>query len=434
MGAIKIPRYDDKCALCRVHDANKTGSHLAPNFMIHSAFSFDGKGKRFREIAIRHNLNGFSQKIYYGSEVSPEAITADLGHEITDEELEENTNSLECDYLFCSRCEDRFGMLETEYAQFYNNGKNVDSKIAYLFWLSVFWRMCVGRMSIFMKGEDEFEIREILDKFITTKEDIMACAEDMGDWGYVLWRTKGIQKGDSGIFGTRTEHAPYMIILNDMVVLLIREVSKLNANISYAGWQIELDGINTYKEEEIIVNEISLQEFALFKRFVIDEAFNVGWGPSSEKVKLDIREKDRSEGKLHSVDEEDELIEEAGLSDEEVGIQCNIRNLYKFHLAELKRFWFMKKRKPYNILKDRSMFVFPFDIENYKRDLLKYHRLNGDISNMPLVDVYMDKSYWKGKKGYREKIIFFNSMIEELREKGYTDNDINDNLRTKEII
>lgn len=50
-------RQDDNCALCRERVADKTGSHLAPNFMIHKIFSFDGKGNRDREIATRVALN-----------------------------------------------------------------------------------------------------------------------------------------------------------------------------------------------------------------------------------------------------------------------------------------------------------------------------------------------------------------------------------------
>ena len=172
MPALKIPRYDEDCALCRVVKADKTGSHLAPNFLVHGAFSFDGKGGRFREIVARDNLNTQSRWLYYGQEVSPEAISVDRGRSLTDEELEGNINVLECDNLFCSRCEARFALLESEYAKFYRGEKAaVNARVAYLFWLSVFWRMGVGRMSIFLDGEDEFAMREIaLDSINTYKK------------------------------------------------------------------------------------------------------------------------------------------------------------------------------------------------------------------------------------------------------------------------
>ena len=433
MAAIKIPRYDENCALCRKVKANKTGSHLAPNFLIHGAFSFDGKGKRFREIATRENLNTLSRDVFYGQEVSPDAIAADLGHEMSDEEIDNNINVLECDNLFCTGCENRFGILETEYAKFYNGEKSsINSKVAYLFWLSVFWRMCVGHMSIFLDGEDEFKMREILDKNITNLSDISQSTDDMGDFGYVLWRTKGIRKGFSGVIGTRTEHSPYMVVINDIVILLISSVSQLNENFTYAGWEISLDSINTYKEGDVSVNEITLEEFARLKRFVMDESLEVGWGPLREKVELDCREHDRSNGRLHSVDDESRLIEKARKADEIMGRpDFTVRNLAAFHFAELKRHWFARKNVKYDILQDENMFIFPFDIENYRNDLFRYYNKNNDISSMPLVDLYMPKKYWKNKKRFNESQLHFDLLIDLLEDHGYTDNDIKDNLRTK---
>lgn len=433
MSAIKIPRYDENCALCRKVKADKTGSHLAPNFLIHGAFSFDGKGKRFREIVARENLNGRDRPIFYGQDVSPDAIGADLGHEMTDDEIANNINILECDYLFCSNCEKRFGILETEYAQFYRGEKkDINPKVSYLFWLSVFWRMCIGHMSIFLKGEDEFNMREILDRHITTIPDISRSSADMGDFGYVLWRTKGIKKGFSGIFGTRTEKSPYMIIVNDMVVLLVAELSKLRDSFTYAGWEISLDSINTYKKEEVITTEISLEDFALLKRFVIDESFEVGWGPLREKVELDCREHDRSNNRLHSVEKESELIAAARYIDERLKKPAfRIRNCSVFHFADLKRHWFTRQHKKYDILQDENMFIFPFDIENYKMDLLRYYNQRNNISCMPMVDVYMPKKYWENKKGYFNTQVYFEELVDALKAEGYTDNDIMDNLRTK---
>lgn len=140
MPAIRIPRYDDNCALCRNAKADKTGSHLAPNFLIHGAFSFDGKGRRFREIVARENLNSQDRPVFYGPEVPPDAIMADLGHEMTDDEIEDNTKLLECDYLFCSNCENRFGILEEAYASFYKGEK----KTSILRWHTCFGFLYFG--------------------------------------------------------------------------------------------------------------------------------------------------------------------------------------------------------------------------------------------------------------------------------------------------
>lgn len=98
----------------------------------------------------------------------------------------------------------------------------------------------------------------------------------------------------------------------------------------------------------MLVNEISLEEFARLKRFVLDESLKAGWGRLSEMVKLDCRERDRSSGKLHSVEKETELIEAARLVDGEQGRpELVIRNLDVFFFGDVKRHWFARKGSGY---------------------------------------------------------------------------------------
>lgn len=435
MAGLKVDRYDSRCALCRVADADKPGSHLAPNFMIHSMYSFDGKGPRNREISMRDGLNWGGRQIYYGRDVSPEAINADHGGDLTEEEIEENVNNLVCDNLFCKPCEDRFGILETYYSAYYTGWKQeqVNSRMAYLFWLSVFWRMCVGRMAIFLKEEDEFEMRRILHENVTTQKEIEKSSCDLGDFGYILWRVKGLQKGDSGIFGTRREQSPYMIILNDMVVLLVAEASKFRKKFEYAGWHIEKDDFNTFDCEGEVVNEISLEEFARLKRFVIDESKRFGWGAAQEKAKVHLRETDRTAGKLHSLglNEERELLRLAKIEDDEEGSPIYLRNMYKFSAAEIKEYACIQNGVEYDILKDRNMFMFSFDIEDYKDDVKQYIRMGEDISGIPYVDKLFDKRYWEGKDGYLRKKEHIKEAYEKFVADGYTFEDFMNNLRSK---
>lgn len=48
-----------------MNDANEVGSHMAPNFMIHLAFSFDGNGPRDREIVAREHINDEWRPVYF---------------------------------------------------------------------------------------------------------------------------------------------------------------------------------------------------------------------------------------------------------------------------------------------------------------------------------------------------------------------------------
>ena len=426
MSALRINRYDTRCALCRNSEATKTGSHIVPNLLLQSMFSFDGKAKRDREISMRECLNQEGTSIFYGRDVKPEAIEADHGAPLSDDELDNNVNNLEVDYLFCPGCESRFGILETEYAKFYQDEKYcIHPRVAYLFWLSVFWRMTVGRTSIFMSGEDEFEIRKILDENITSIPKIINSTNDMGDYGIVLWRTTGLMKGDSGVIGTRTEHAPYLIITNDMIVMLVKQVSWLKRDIHYAGWTISPDSINTYNDEDVYVTEITNEDFARFQDFIVEESFEAGWGKHREAVELDIREQERTEGQLHCVPDERKRLDEArGLDNQEGKPVFNFRNARRFQLARWKQYCAEQIGIKYDCLRDRTLFLFQYRLDNYVSDLRKAAKSGYDVSHLPYVEKYLPEYQWKGRKGYQEQMRMYAEMTQKAKEHGMTLEDI----------
>lgn len=416
---IEIPRMDSDCALCRGREANEVGSHLAPNFIIHKAFSFDGKGGRDREISYRSHLNDPWRPSYYGRSVSAEAIEADLGHPMTDEEIEANNNILVCDHLFCKDCEKWFGVLETEYARFYSKGLSISPRIAYLFWLSVFWRMSVGYMSILMDIHDELAIRKILQDNLLTKEEIEASDSDLGDFGFVVWHTDGIIKGDSGIFGTRTRHCPYIIILNDLVVALVKDEGKRH-QIGYRS--VSSDYVNSWADDDIYVGELSLEEFARMKRWIIDESKRAGFGKEREKLDRNYQEIWRNAG---------EVIEWATYKAEEEYARSvdgiydgdELRNFYRFWGAELKAHAAARLGQDYRILTDRSLFLFKFDIENYKSDLLKYVRKGISISKFPYAAKLMPPKYID-RKEVESLDRLCEETIDDLLDKGFSFEDI----------
>lgn len=72
---------------------------------------------------------------FYGREVPELRFAQGEGKtEVSDEDLAKNINQLEYDNEFCSSCEDRFGILESAYSQFYNGQqKKISPRVAYLF-------------------------------------------------------------------------------------------------------------------------------------------------------------------------------------------------------------------------------------------------------------------------------------------------------------
>ncbi len=95
------------CVLCQKREADKTGSHIVPAFMLVSLI-----GKRNKEIGFQISSKGYVNK-YIGREVSAETISELLDRELTDEDIESNENLFTVDNLLCTECENRLGVIES---------------------------------------------------------------------------------------------------------------------------------------------------------------------------------------------------------------------------------------------------------------------------------------------------------------------------------
>jgi hypothetical protein bacD2_05890 len=364
---------------------------MVSNLLTAVTFSFDGKTKRDREIVELYHINNPEDNaIYYGSQVAPEKIAEDLGHEITDEELEKNTNLLCYDNIFCYQCENRFGVLETTYGEYYKGLKNdINPRIAYLFWLSVYWRMAIGYMGIFMDGEDEFALRDILNKNIHSYNEIINSKEKLGDYGYIIFRVKdGIIKGDSGILGTRTPHCPYVILVADYVVALFNNYKKLHSKVHIFNWEIYKEDIST-PDKPFDYIEISIEEFYEFRDNIIDNGYNEGLGAEREKLARKIRKYERSQGKPVNKYEVKKLMDMAHLVDSE-NVHLRVRKLYRFEAAYMKMIEAQKNGISYDFLKDRQLMLNQEDINNYIVDLQNLRKHNHSIDGFPFAKEFLE--------------------------------------------
>ena len=115
---------NDTCLLCQESQNLCTGSHLAPHFIVGSIFSFDGSRDRDKEIVNEETIASLKKEKKWGSRVDPDAIDPIFGEDIPeDEKTEHKQNALTRDYLFCKRCEDRFGYIENAYSALFTNRK-----------------------------------------------------------------------------------------------------------------------------------------------------------------------------------------------------------------------------------------------------------------------------------------------------------------------
>lgn len=135
----------NKCLICRVLEATKTNSHLIPSFMIAKICSYDGSGKRDREVMFTMEL--CRDRVYIGAlpdtKIEELFDIANLSDERIQNELRVNPASK--DYIFCPQCESKLSKyLESPYSISISQNKSIDPHISYFFWLSVIWRMSIS--------------------------------------------------------------------------------------------------------------------------------------------------------------------------------------------------------------------------------------------------------------------------------------------------
>lgn len=190
------------CLLCKKRVADKTGSHIIPNFLIQSSFANGRMNGRGQELIFPVNI--FAD-FRFGREIQPEKVENAIGRELTEEEVELNTNEpipYVRDYIFCKNCEDRLGVIENLYSSKINT-INVENQactidiaphLSHLFWLSVIWRISATKFEIKFNPNIEEKIRRILDTCLSLKADSIVSTgyyiNLLDTFGYYLIRFK----------------------------------------------------------------------------------------------------------------------------------------------------------------------------------------------------------------------------------------------------
>lgn len=368
-------RFDTRCCLCRKLPANKTGSHMVPNFLAHPTFSWDGKGKRFRE-ALNHDFINAPEKNcqFYGREVPEWRFAKGEGKEqITEDDIKNNINQLEFDNEFCARCENRFGVLESAYSPFCNGQqKKIHPRVAYLFWLSVLWRMSMGSMSIFMDINDELSLRELLDdNMLDTAKDIAESNTDLGEWQYAVFRAEGLKEGDKGILGNRKDSSPYVVAYNDLVMVFFHNVPT-DAELSIGPIIVKRDNLNDWHspEKSVIVDRAWFWDV---RDWFVETSYDF-YDPMHEKALTTLREKERSEGRGFSDKMKADAVKIAKIAGGPKSTMFKLHKMERIYGAWER----MKKAKEdgkiYDPLKDDELFLRQKDFDLYFKDLARFSR------------------------------------------------------------
>ncbi len=109
-----------KCIICNINEANQTGAHIFPAWMIASAFD---EKERNRDYEVIHNFYAVDNNLpFFGRSVQLEKIEENIGRELNDEEIKSQKNPLVVDNLWCRECENKFKIVEDYFLE------NVDKK------------------------------------------------------------------------------------------------------------------------------------------------------------------------------------------------------------------------------------------------------------------------------------------------------------------
>lgn len=370
-----VGRNDTRCCLCRVMPANKTGSHMVPNFLAHPTFSWDGKGKRFHE-ALNHDfINALERNCqFYGREVPDWRFALGEGKkDVTEEDIKKNVNQLEFDNEFCSHCENRFGVLEMAYSQFYNGQqKKIHPRVAYLFWLSVLWRMSMGSMSIFMDIHEELALHKLLDdNMLNTVKEIEESDTDLADWRYAMYKADNLRDGDKGILGYRKECSPYVVMYNDLVMVFYHH-NPTDEELTIGPISVQREMLNDWHSEEksLKVNRRWFWDV----RDWIDESSYDFYDPAREKALRSIREIERSENRVIDAQVKAEAIKVERLTMGPQGKILRIRKLPRIFGAWMRKKEAEEKGVAYDPLNDEDMFLQQRDFDQYYHDLAALSR------------------------------------------------------------
>lgn len=213
----------NKCKICN-SEADKTGSHIIPHFLLKRIDSEQGKPERDREMGfVINERNPYS---YFGRATSSTKLEEIYG-KVSDERISENSIPLIEDYIFCKRCEEEFGLLESNYSKsIYQNISEeniliytgIKNEIALLFWISILFRLSVAKNSGFNLAEKHHEIlREILNDYFSNKK----TPDKLEKVKYKIARAVNFSNDNPTVLNIHTSKSnPYQLILDEFILFM----------------------------------------------------------------------------------------------------------------------------------------------------------------------------------------------------------------------
>jgi len=231
-----------KCRLCKVNDADQTGSHIVPHFLVKHIDNEEGKKGRDKELGAK--ITADDTVPYFGKSILPEKLEEFLGNEKLEELLDSQQgyqSDFIVDHILCSDCEKKLAALESYYSKIHANHENQDyttssdKVLATLFWYSILWRISVASTFIFKMNErDEKKIRRILNNYLEI--DLSTTLQkpidsDLDSIHYRLIRCPEYSDDNPVNFVASPLHnRPYSIMIGEVGTFFYLKKSHANSN------------------------------------------------------------------------------------------------------------------------------------------------------------------------------------------------------------
>ncbi len=323
------------CALCHQREADKTGSHLVPFFLMRTVDNVDGRKERNMELGFE--LGKGHVISYFGGGVLPERLEPVLG-EISEEDIAHSRSSMIVDHLLCSQCESRLGKLESFYSgTLAKKGEGAyqtttDGFHAFLFWISIFWRLSVSEKRAYHLSEiDELHLRIILDggmDIADTKNYIERLGKEVTGIRYRVMRAPDYVKVNPGwVYLNSDNDSPYCLAIGEFVVALyINEMITDVASQSFLSLENDLltAPLNDCTADENILG-------VDIERFAVASAVTVGFWMQNFKNDLNemcdqVHVRFAGEGTMPP-EIKQQIIEGITADDQLLGRQYSIQNI-----------------------------------------------------------------------------------------------------------
>lgn len=250
--------------------------------------------------------------------------------------------------------------------------KKIHPRVAYLFWLSVLWRMSMGSMGFIMDFNDELSLRELLDdNILDSAKDIAESGTDLGEWQYAIFRAEGLKEGDKGILGYRTDSSPYVVAYNDLVMVFFHNVPT-DAELSIGPIIVKRDNLNDWHspEKSVVVDRAWFWDV---RDWFVETSYDF-YDPMREKTLITLREKERSEGRAFSDKMKADAVKIAKIAGGPKSTMFKLHKMERIYGAWER----MKKAKEdgkiYDPLKDDELFLRQKDFDLYFKDLARFSR------------------------------------------------------------